>query len=187
MERDPVARLPYPVAWAIDFEFRHPDGHPLPEHIRCMVARDVKSARELRFWADELPTDPPFDVDRDLFIAFAADAEWSCFLKHGWRLPVHVIDLRYEYLALRNAVLRGRQDRRASLQDALRYYGLPAIAEKPEMRALAMQDRLSNEYTAQERMDLLAYCAEDTHALEQLLPLMLLGLRFDEVLRSTVR
>ena len=124
--------------------------------------------------------DPPFDVDRDLFVAFAADAEWSCFLKRGWRLPAHVIDLRYEYLALRNAVLRGRQDRRASLQDALRHYGLPAVAEKQEMRALAMRDRPSEEYTAQERAGLLDYCAEDVHALEQLLPLMLLGIRLDE-------
>jgi DNA polymerase-1 len=181
MGHDPVSRLPYPAVWAIDFEFRHPDGYPLPEHIRCMVARDIKSGRELRLWADELPPDPPFDVDRDLFVAFAADAEWSCFLKkRDWRLPAHVIDLRYEYLALRNAVLRGRQARRASLQDALRHHGLPAIAEKPEMRALAMQDRPSNEYTPQERMDLLAYCAEDTHALEQLLPLMLPRLRFNE-------
>jgi hypothetical protein len=122
--RDPVARLPYPAVWALDFEFRHPDGYPLPEHVRCMVARDVKNGRKFRLWADALPANPPFHVDHDLFVAFAADAEWACFLTLGWRLPAHVIDLRYEYLALRNAVLRGRQDRRAGLQDALRYYGL---------------------------------------------------------------
>jgi DNA polymerase I len=177
-----VARLPYSAVWAIDFEFRHPDGHPLPEHIRCMVARDIKNDRELRLWADELPIDPPFDVARDLFVAFAADAEWSCFLRCNWQLPAHVIDLRFEYLALRNAVLRGRQDRRASLQDALRYYGLPPIAEKREMRELATRDRSSAAYTAQERADLLTYCAEDVRALEQLLPLMLLGFRFDEAI-----
>jgi DNA polymerase-1 len=178
--RDPNARLPYRAVWAIDFEFRHPDGHPLPEHVRCMVASDLKSGRELRLWADELPADPPFDVDRDLFVAFAADAEWSCFLKLGWRLPAHVIDLRYEYLALRNAVLRGRQDRRASLQDALRHYGLPTIAEKQTMRDLAMRAGASSGYTPREREDLLAYCAEDTLALQQLLPSMLLGVRLDE-------
>jgi hypothetical protein len=60
MRRDLVARLPYEAIWVIDFEFRHPKGHPLPELIRCMVARDVKSGRELRLWADELPADPPF-------------------------------------------------------------------------------------------------------------------------------
>jgi DNA polymerase I len=180
MGRDPVARLPYAAVWAIDFEFRHPDGHPLPEHLRCMVARDVKGGRELRLWADELPTDPPFDVGRDLFVAFAADAEWSCFLRLGWRLPAHVIDLRFEYLATRNAVLRGRQDRRASLQDALRHYGLPAVAEKQEMRALAMRIGPSDAYTGEEKEALLDYCAEDVHALGQLLQHMLLGMRLDE-------
>jgi hypothetical protein len=176
----PVASLPYPTAWVLDFEYRHPDGHPLPEHIRCLVARDLKSGRELRLWADELPTDPPFDVEHDLFVAFAADAEWSCFLRLGWRLPAHVIDLRYEYLALRNAALRGREDRRASLQCVLRHYGLPRIAAKPEMRDLAMQDRPNEAYSADERAALLDYCAEDVHALEQILPVMLLGMRLDE-------
>jgi hypothetical protein len=172
--------LPYPAEWAIDFEYCHPDGHPLPEHIRCMVARDLKSGREIRLWAGDLPADPPFDIERDLFVAFAADAEWSCFLRLGWPLPAHVIDLRFEYLALRNAVLRGREDRRASLQCALRHYGLPRIAAKPEMRNLAMQDRPSEAYSADERAALLDYCAEDVRALEQLLPLMLLGMRLDE-------
>lgn len=148
----------------------------MPEHVRCMVAKDLKSGQELRLWADELPVDPPFDVDRDLFVAFAADAEWSCFLKLGWRLPSHVIDLRFEYLAARNAVLRDRQARKAGLKDVLQYYGLPAVAEKEEMRTLAMRPGPSEAYSAQERADLLAYCAEDVHALEQLLPLMLLGL-----------
>ena len=141
-----------------------------------------KGGRELRLWADELPPDPPFDVDRDLFIAFAADAEWSCFLQRRWRLPAHVIDLRFEYLAARNATLRGRQDRRASLSGALRYYGLPVVAEKPEMRALAMRACRNEEYTAQERADLLDYCAEDVHALKQLLPRMWRALRFDEAI-----
>ena len=80
MRRDLIARLPYPAAWVIDSEFRHPDGHPLPQ-VRCMVARDVKGGRELRLWADELPVAPPFDVSRDLFVGFAVDAEWSCFLR----------------------------------------------------------------------------------------------------------
>jgi DNA polymerase-1 len=93
-----------------------------------------------------------------------------------------VIDLRFEYLALRNAVLRGRQDRRASLQDALRHYGLSTVTEKQEMRTLAMRDGPSEGYTVQERADLLNYCAEDVHALEQLLPLMLLGIRLDEAI-----
>ena len=93
-----------------------------------------------------------------------------------------MIDLRYEYLALRNAVLRGRQERRASLQDVLRHYGLPAVAEKQQMRALAMRAGPSEAYTAQERADLLDYCAEDVRALELLLPMMLLGFRLDEAI-----
>jgi hypothetical protein len=147
-----------------------------------MVARDFKGGRELRLWADELPADPPFDINRDLFVAFAADAEWSCFLRLGWQLPAHVIDLRYEYLALRNAVLRGREARRASLQDALRHYDLPRIADKPEMRALAMRDCSSEAYSPDERAALLDYCAEDVRALEQILPTMLLGFRLDEAI-----
>ena len=180
MERDLVARLPYRAVWVLDFEFRHPNGWPLPEHVRCMVARNVMGGQELRFWADELEAGVPFDVDHDLFVAFAADAEWSCFLRLGWRLPAHVIDLRYEYLALRNAVLRGREDRRASLQDALRYYGLPQVADKAGMRDRAMRDCSSSAYAVEERVALLDYCAEDVRALEQLLPLMLPGFRLDE-------
>ena len=93
-----------------------------------------------------------------------------------------MIDLRFEYLALRNAVLRGPARPRASLQDALRHYGLPAITEKQEMRALAMDDRPSEEVLRPGAGALLDYCADDVHALEQLLPLMLLGMRLDEAI-----
>jgi DNA polymerase-1 len=79
-------------------------------------------------------------------------------------------------------VLRGREDRRASLQDVLRHYDLPRIADKPEMRALAMRDCSSEAYSPDERAALLDYCAEDVRALEQILPTMLLGFRLDEAI-----
>src|SRR5690349_10412323 len=89
----PIERLPYREVWCLDFEFRAPDGER-PEPL-CLVARELRSGRELRLWRDELePGRPPFHLDaRALFVAYYASAELSCFLVLGWPLPLRVLDL----------------------------------------------------------------------------------------------
>src|SRR3954466_13551738 len=52
----PVAALPYREPWALDFEFRAPDGER-PEPL-CLVARELRSGRELRLWRDQLAPGP---------------------------------------------------------------------------------------------------------------------------------
>ena len=52
-----VGRLPYEEVWCLDFEFRAPDGER-PEPL-CMVAREIRSGRELRLWRDRLELGRP--------------------------------------------------------------------------------------------------------------------------------
>ena len=77
----PLSRLPYREIWAVDFEFIAKGGNrPAPV---CMVAKDLRSGRELRLWQDALQRHSklPFDVGPDvLFVAYYASAELGCFL-----------------------------------------------------------------------------------------------------------
>src|ERR687883_18779 len=89
----PVAALPYREVWCLDFEYRAPDGERPEPH--CLVARELRSGRELRLWRDQLePGGPPFRLDEQaLFVAFYASAEFGCFLALDWPMPVRVLDL----------------------------------------------------------------------------------------------
>ena len=48
--------------WALDFEFNQSPGN-LPI-VRCMVAKELRSGRTIRLWADQLSqlAAPPFEV-----------------------------------------------------------------------------------------------------------------------------
>ena len=64
---------------------------------------------------------------RDLLVAYAANAEMSCFLALGWPFPVNVLDLYVETIA----AINGRTDiwphkGRPGLLAALELHGLPA-------------------------------------------------------------
>ena len=80
--------------WAVDFEFRQPDGET-PEPI-CMVARELRSGRAIRLWRDELvgrgASPIPTTSDR-LFVAYYASAEIGCYLELGWPVPLRILDL----------------------------------------------------------------------------------------------
>ncbi len=167
-----LERLPYREIWCLDFEFRAPDGERPEPH--CMVARELRSGRELRLWRDELELGrPPFRLDEEaLFVAYYASAELGCFLALGWPMPARVLDLFAEFRVTTN----GRQTPCGSgLLGALAYYGLDSMVadEKEEMRALAMR---GGPYTTDERQALLTYCAADVDALARLLPAMLPGI-----------
>ncbi len=171
--------LPPPLAafrevWAIDFEFRAPDGER--PFVICMVARELRTGRTLRIWEDDLlrSREPPFAIGGDvLFVAYYASAEMGCFLQLGWPPPARVLDLFTEFRNLTNGIalptVGGKVN---SLLCALSYFGVPGIAfeEKEEMRHLALR---GGPWTAAERAALLAYCETDVDALATLLPKML--------------
>jgi len=156
--------------WFIDFEYgQTPDNLP---DVRCLVAKEWRSGKVLRLWADQLSrlSAPPFGIGPDtLFIAFFASAEMSCFLALGWQLPCYVLDLFIEFRNKTN----GRYPIEGNgLIGAMIYHQLDAIgvAEKKEMRDLALR---GGHYTDVEKVALLDYCATDVIALEKLLPKML--------------
>ena len=156
--------------WCVDAEYScHPGCQPEPI---CVVARELRSGRELRLWQDELATlsAAPFRTDeRALFVSYAAPAEFSVFHALGWPAPARVLDLFVEFRSITNGLntVSG-----AGLLGALVYHGLPAMdgAEKTAMRDLAIR---GGPFTDEERRALLDYCAEDVYALERLLPRML--------------
>ncbi len=161
---------PFHEVWCVDTEYSAPTGHrPTPI---CLVARELRSGRQLRLWHDQLSqlSAAPFRIDsRSLFVAYYAAAEFSVFHALGWPAPARTLDLFFEFRAAFNGLRTPSND---SLLGALVAYGLPAMdaAEKTEMRDLAIR---GGPYTETERQALLDYCDEDVVALTLLLPKML--------------
>jgi hypothetical protein len=142
----------------------------------CLVAHELRSGRQHRLFFDTpgatytnpLPMGP--DV---LYVAFAAQAEWSVFLALGWQLPEDVLDLFAEFRCLTNGLEHSDENLvKPSLITALAYYGLDSmtVVEKQSMCDLILRGR---PYTQEEQQQILDYCAEDVKALEKLLPAML--------------
>ena len=160
----------YREIWLADYEFRQPPGER-PEPV-CMVAREWRTGRTIREWADRLVSmsRPPFPVGpNSLFVAYFASAEFGCFRALGWPMPARILDLFCEFRNLTNGVgtIAGN-----SLLGALSYFGLGGIdaADKTEMRELVQRP---GPHTQDERAALLAYCETDVLALAKLLPAML--------------
>lgn len=154
--------------WAVDFEFRSKDGNP-PDAIVCMVAKEIKSKTTHKVWMDQLLSlgRPPFHTsDSSCIIAYGLTAELSCFLRLGWALPKHVIDLRIEFLNITNGASTPFG---TGLLGALACFNLSGISgvEKDFLRNLIL-NRTS--YTSDEQQRILAYCESDVAALDQLLP-----------------
>ena len=163
------ATVPFRLAWLVDFEFRaDPGEQPWPV---CMVARELSSGREIRYWRDELLSmnEAPFDTGPDsVMVAYAASAELSCFLELGWRLPDRVLDLYAEHRVETN----GQQLAAGNgLLGALALRGLTHIdaGEKEAVRKLVVERR---SWTWPERQAILDYCASDVAGLAALLPRM---------------
>jgi DNA polymerase-1 len=155
--------------WTVDFEFHQPDGKtPVPI---CLVAREIKSQREVRQWHDEFcrHSQPPYAIGKDaLFVAYYASAEIGCHLSLGWEAPHNILDLYVEFRNQTNGLVTPCG---SGLLGALVALGLEAVAasEKDEMRMLAVR---GGPYSPDERRALLDYCASDVHALGRLLPRM---------------
>ena len=159
--------------WLLDTEYAVPLGEPVIPV--CVVAHELFSGRHIRqFFDPGKHYENPFRVGKEaLFAAYAAHAEWSCFLSLGWKLPMYVLDL---YAEFRNEVSgrtppAGRNSHDCRLIDAMGYYGLDSIpaAEKKEM-----QERISrgHPFMLEEQEPVLNYCASDVACLEKLLPAM---------------
>lgn len=151
-----MSNLPYRQIWVLDFEFIPCDGgSPSPV---CMVAHDLISGRYLRYWHDELGT-PPFDLGpENLFVAYAAVAEWSCFLQIGWGMPARCLDLFAEFVCMRNGSVGGRFF--PSLLAAAGCYGIPTmgVAQKEGMRSLILS---GGPWSSTQRGQILEYCTSD--------------------------
>jgi DNA polymerase I len=151
----------YRHVWLLDFEFHQPPGWR-PDPI-CMVAKDVLTGETLKLWLyGDGPRQCPFICDsKDLFVAYYAVAEASCFLALNWPRPLRVLDLFAEFRNVTNGV---KPKHGYSLNGALAHFGLPLVAK--ETRELAIR---GGPFTREEEIQLPAYCAFDVDALERLL------------------
>jgi DNA polymerase I len=173
-------------AWVVDTEYRSEGGRP---RSRCLCALDMFSGERQEAWLAGVVNPPcPFAMTADeCFIFFAADADIDVFLALGWTVPRHVIDVRVEFMRIRNGLaplpsLEGgdpdiaaekeakaskkqrKKPGRFSLSRVTRHYGIPFIedAAKGEFRDLAM--RPGDDFTDAEKQGLLLYCRGDVDA-----------------------
>ena len=164
METWPSTLAEIPNIWVADFEFRHPEGG-LPEP-RCLVIQNWRTREIFRWWLIGEKLECPFTAS-DLMVGYYASAEMICFLALGWKVRPHILDLFVEF----KTELGGRAPRFGhGLLDACQHYGLACGTSeaKAENRALAQQEQ----FTEQERTQLLGYCQSDVEATTALLDKM---------------
>jgi DNA polymerase I len=156
--------------WLFDTEYATPHGDPVIPV--CIVGREFFTGQCIRQFFDQGQTyENPFPMDDDaVFVAYAAQAEWSCLLSLGWRLPTRIIDL---YAEFRNQISgrtppSGYKAYDARLIGAMDYYGLDRIAA---VQKKEMQERISrgHPFTMAEREAILEYCGSDVECLDKLL------------------
>lgn len=160
----PLQAYGFQHVWCLDFEFVAHAGHkPL---VVCMVAKCLITGKALRLWGDELSQCPFACDDAEVFVAYYASAESSCFDALAWPHPKRVIDLFAEFRRVTNGA--GAQFG-SGLIGALLHFGLPSIGceDKADMRTLIMSGGPWNET---DRAAILAYCESDVDALIRLFP-----------------
>src|SRR5262245_5892156 len=136
-----------------------------------MVFHDLGTGQTTRLWRDQLTNQLPYDGGAEtLVVSFVFNAEGTSHLSLGQPLPNNVLDLSPEFKCHVNG--KGIPRKNQGLIGALQYFGLSSIAPK---RKDAMRDRITQgwPFTAEEREQILAYCAEDVEALRKLLIKML--------------
>jgi DNA polymerase I len=152
----------FDAIWHVDFEFRQDaNHHPVPV---CMYAFEQRTGTEIELWRDQLLAckRAPFDTGpRSLMVAYAANAELSCFLALGWEFPCNVLDAYVENVA----VINGRTDiwpskGRPNLLAALELWDLPSRSKayKDEMRDLILS---TPDPTAEQRQAIQNYNRDD--------------------------
>jgi DNA polymerase-1 len=152
----------------VDFEFVSKPGER-PDVV-CLAWHETSSGQTHRLWRDQLGTAPPYRIDDGvLFVCFVANAELGCHLALNWPLPASVLDLNPEFRCVTNGRIAAEGK---GLLGAMAYYGLDSISSKrkAEMQKLVMRGW---PFTAEEREEILHYCASDIDALIRLLPKLL--------------
>jgi hypothetical protein len=175
LDQDPGARealnqlfARFPRVILEDFEFIAAPGER-PDVI-CGVFHDLRTGQITRLWRDQpnQVDQPPYDFGDPATLAgsFVFNAEGGCHLSLGWPLPRNVLDLSPEFKCHVNG--KGIPRKNQGLIGALQYFGLSSIAPKHKD---AMRDRImkGRPFTAEEREQILTYCAEDVEMLRQLL------------------
>jgi hypothetical protein len=148
--------LPFARVILEDFEFISVPGER-PDVV-CGVFHDLGTGQTLRLWRDQLDQ-PPYDLGPDtLVVSFVFNAEGACHLSLGWPLPKNVLDLSPEFKCHVNG--KGIPRKNQGLIGALQHFGLDSIAPKHKD---AMRERIMKgwPFTAEEREQILNYCAED--------------------------
>jgi DNA polymerase I len=162
-----AALLAFRTIYLVDFEFQVPPGErPWPV---CMVAREWRTGKLIRFWRDDLLrfNQAPFDTGPEsLFVAYYASAEIGCFLALGWPMPDNIVDLYAEHRCATNGLPVPCGN---GLLGALALHGLAHIeaGEKEAMRRLIVEQ---TSWSDAERTAILDYCQTDVDALAALLP-----------------
>jgi DNA polymerase family A len=170
---DPLAG--FTTEWHVDFEYRQDSNHL--EVPVCMFAKERHTGREIFLRREQLLAlkCAPFDTGPgDLMVAYAANAELSCFLVLGWPFPCNVLDAYVETSAAINGDdIAGLMKKRPALLETLDLFGLPSAYTKAEK--VAMRDLiLSHENYSEEQWQAIErYNRSDVDATLALLPKLL--------------
>jgi DNA polymerase I len=143
--------------WALDFEFET-TSHPVKPV--AMVAVDILSGTTLRLGPETLELCPFSCNSTELFVAFYAVAEASCFIALCWPVPHLWLDVWAEAKRMANG--RTDADGRplpAGMLDVLRRYGLPVRdhGHKKSMQTLVG----GGTWQAHDLPAIIDYCHED--------------------------
>jgi DNA polymerase family A len=154
----------FKAIWHVDFEYRQ-DANHLPVPV-CMHAYERHTGTEIAMRREQLLAcrRAPFDTGPDsVIMAYAANAELSCFLAGSWPLPRNVIDVYVETIAGINGNLDvWPETRRPKLPEALELHGLtPAMSveEKDRMRDVILGH---TDYTEEQWRKIQVYNRVDT-------------------------
>jgi hypothetical protein len=157
--------------WFVDFEFKSTSGEK--QEPVCMVALEFRSGKTIKIWFGDDPSGvadrPPFDIsEASLFVSFYASAEFGCFLSLGWEMPKRILDL---YVEFRNLTSGKKSFFGNGLLAALKYFGLPAMegVEKDRLREMILT---KTEFSEEEKLEIIEYCAADVVALKELFKVM---------------
>ncbi len=155
--------VPFKYINCVDTEFRSIGGNR-PDTV-CLVVRELRSGETRRYWQDELRnmSRAPFETGSDsLLVAFAAQAELSCFQVSSWPQPENIVDQYAEFRVQTNG---SRQN--ASLLNALSFHNLPHM--DASLKNLMREKILSGCWSHEEITQILEYCEMDVDASAALL------------------
>lgn len=165
-------------AFIIDTEYRHEPGSLVAPV--ALTAKEILSGQIYQYiltdWGYGKPCPLPTDSDV-LYITFFAPAEASTWHALGWENPLYVIDLYVEQKNADNTNLKNKQIKNSLLAVSLRR-GLNVMdaLHKDQMRDLIIKNE---EYTPDQKMQILDYNLEDVIMTENLLNDMVLLLQMD--------